>query len=158
MKLLIIPFLLITLTVFSQNTKQGTITVKKKPIEKIDTFSSSESVIEYFGVIANFDTLQAEFIGGEQAMKKFINSNLKYPVNSRYKGLRGSSVVNFTVATDGRISNVRVLFGMPDCTECDNEVIRIVKLMPNWKPGVYQPTGQNVISTGRVSVRFNFPK
>ncbi|MDF2436060.1 MAG: hypothetical protein K0Q95_436 [Bacteroidota bacterium] len=159
MKLLIIPFLFITFTLFSQNTKQGTITVKQKPAEKADTFSSSEIVfIGDFEMIENLDTLKPEFIGGEQAMKKFINSNLKYPVNSKYKGVRGTSVIHFTVGVDGSISNVRVFYAMPDCSECDQEVIRVVRLMPKWKPGVYKPTGQNVSATGSVDVRFNFLK
>ena len=158
MKILVIPFLLITLTVFSQNAKQGIITVKQKPVKKADTLFSSDMVIDDFGMTANFDTLQPEFVGGETAMKRFINSNLIYPVNSRYKGLHGCSIVHFRVAEDGSISNVHVFYPMHECSECDQEAMRVVKLMPKWKPGAYEPTGRNVASTGAVSIRFTFLK
>jgi TonB family protein len=158
MKLLFIPFLLSTLTVFSQNTKEGTLTVKKPAVRQSDSISNSFIIPEDFGSIPSYDTLQPEFIGGEAAMKKFINSNLKYPVNSKYKGLSGSSVIHFTVGADGSISNVRVFYPMSGCAECDTEAIRIVKLMPKWKPGVFKPTGLNVASTGTVSVRYTFLK
>jgi TonB family protein len=159
MKLLFIPFLLISLKVFSQQTTQGSISVKKAPALGSDTISNNIiSIPGDFGPIPNYDTLPPEYIGGEAAMKKFINSNLKYPENSRYKGLSGNNSINFTVGEDGSISNVRVSYPMRGCSECDTESIRIVKLMPKWKPGVFKPTGANVASTGTVTVRFTFLK
>jgi len=74
-----------------------------------------------------------EFIGGTEAMLTFIQENLKYPANPSGKRINGQVFLEFVIEKDGSISNVKVLVGInPDL---DAEAVRVVKMMPKWKPG-----------------------
>ena len=90
---------------------------------------------------------QPEFEGGYDAMMNFIKANMKYPANARRMQIEGTVHVSFIVSKTGTISEVKVLRGI--MTECDKEAIRVVQLMPSWKPG--KQNGRNV------NVRFILP-
>lgn len=77
----------------------------------------------------------AEFPGGRAAMMKYLADNMKYPETAIQAGLEGKCYLRFIVGTDGRITDVKVTRGVPDCEECDNEAKRVVRSMPKWKPG-----------------------
>jgi protein TonB len=71
--------------------------------------------------------------GGFEAMYLFLGQNLKYPEVARNNGISGRVLVGFVVERDGSISNVKVEVGV--YPELDQEAVRIVKIMPKWKPG-----------------------
>ena len=48
-------------------------------------------------------------------------------------GIHGTVYVNFVVEPDGSISNISVGRGIGG--GCDEEAVRVVKMMPKWKPG-----------------------
>lgn len=77
----------------------------------------------------------AEFPGGYPAMMKFFSQNLKYPEIGVITGAQGQANLRFIVEKSGEINDVKVLKGVPNCTECDKEAIRVVKAMPKWKAG-----------------------
>lgn len=77
----------------------------------------------------------AEFPGGMDAMREYLKKNMMYPMSAKEAGIQGKCYLRFIVNTDGSISNVRVVRGVADCPECDKEAMRVVKNMPNWKPG-----------------------
>lgn len=81
---------------------------------------------------AGYDEAPA-FTGGETAMYKFINSMLVYPIAAKEKNISGKVNLRFLVDTDGSISNVSVVKGINP--ELDAEAIRVIKLLPVWKPG-----------------------
>ncbi|MBL7766643.1 MAG: energy transducer TonB [Chitinophagaceae bacterium] len=88
-----------------------------------------------------------EFPGGQDAMMTYLRQNLKYPEMAKEAGIQGRVICGFVVNEDGQISDVTVLRGIGN--GCDQEAIRVIKSMPNWKPG-----RQN----GRpVKVKFNLP-
>ena len=90
-----------------------------------------------------------EFPGGQVAMMKYIQQNIQYPAMAREAGLSGKCFLKFVVSETGDINNVEILKGVPGCSECDKEAIRVIKSMPKWKPGKM---------TGRpVKVYFNLP-
>ncbi len=90
---------------------------------------------------------QPEFPGGFDEMMAFIQENLRYPKVARQQGIEGTVFVSFIVEKDGAISEVKVIRGIsPDC---DQEVVRMMKLSPNWAPG--KQSGQVV------RVRFVLP-
>ncbi|HFA47784.1 MAG TPA: TonB family protein [Bacteroidetes bacterium] len=96
-----------------------------------------------------------EEVAGETAKKRcsdtkmldFIYSNIKYPQEARDKGTEGMIVVKFIVEKDGSISNAEVIRSIGD--GCDEEVLRVVGMMPNWTPG--RQRGKEV------RVQFNLP-
>jgi len=77
----------------------------------------------------------AAFPGGMAAMREFLKNNMMYPAIAKDAGIQGKCYIRFIVNTDGSISDVKVLRGVPDCPECDKEAVRVVKNMPNWAPG-----------------------
>ena len=76
----------------------------------------------------------AEFPGGVYKMGKFIQKKFKYPRSARKLGVEGKCFLKFVVDEKGNITNVEVLKGVEGCSECNEEAIRVVKLMPKWKP------------------------
>ena len=73
------------------------------------------------------------FPGGDAAMRKFINNNIKYPKIAEENGVEGRVVVSFVVGRTGEITDVEIM-GNPD-KHLAAEAIRIVKSMPKWTPG-----------------------
>ncbi len=74
-----------------------------------------------------------EFPGGEEAMRKFIEDNLQYPRLAAENGISGKVYVTFVIDTDGTVLKPRLLRDIGG--GCGTEAIRIIKLMPKWKPG-----------------------
>lgn len=74
-----------------------------------------------------------EFVGGRDAMLKFIGKNIKYPRDAEQKGIEGRVIVGFTVDKTGEITDVHILKGVS--ATMDKEAERVVKMMPPWKPG-----------------------
>ena len=74
-----------------------------------------------------------EFPGGAAKMMEYIQKNITYPMMARESDIQGRVFVNFVVEPNGEISNVEVLRGIGG--GCDEEAVRVVKSMPNWKPG-----------------------
>ena len=82
--------------------------------------------------IAVIDKMPA-FPGGEEGVLDFIGTHIRYPKSARHQGISGRVFVNFVVEPDGSITNVKVLKGIGG--GCDEEAVRVVKMMPNWIPG-----------------------
>ena len=74
-----------------------------------------------------------EFPGGAAKMMEYIQKNMKYPMMARESDIQGRVFVNFVVEPDGSITNVTVMRGIGG--GCDEEALRVVQSMPNWKPG-----------------------
>ncbi|WP_430405766.1 energy transducer TonB [Fluviicola sp.] len=95
----------------------------------------------------------AEFPGGFVALNRFIADNMVYPQTAMELGISGKCYVKFDVDTIGVCSNFKVVKGVPDCPECDLEAVRLLKMMPKWKPGLLE--GKPISMPYRVVVRFN---
>lgn len=90
---------------------------------------------------------QPEYTGGDEARIKFMVENIKYPEEAKKAGIQGKVFVTFVIQADGAVTDVKVLRGIGG--GCDEEAVRVVKMMPNWIPGKEQ--GKNV------AVQFNLP-
>lgn len=75
-----------------------------------------------------------EYFGGVNAMFDFIQKNVNYPESAKKKGIEGRVFVQFVVEKDGSLSSFQVLRGVND--ELNDEAIRVLKMMPKWKPGM----------------------
>jgi len=85
---------------------------------------------------------QPEYAGGYDAMMAFIKANMVYPANARRMRIEGTVHVSFIVSKTGQISDVKILRGI--MTECDREAIRVIQMMPAWKPGKQNGRAVNV--------------
>ena len=115
--------------------------------EKADVFIK-EKVVEPFLIVEEMP----EFPGGPGEMLKYFSKNTQYPQIAREAGISGKCFYSFVIAPSGEITDVRLSKGVPGCDECDEEAARVIKSMPNWKPG--KEAGKVV--PVRVTVPFNF--
>jgi protein TonB len=84
-------------------------------------------------VILTFAEQMPEFPGGAEELMHFLHKNTNYPPNARENGVDGRVILQFVVGTDGKISNIEVVKGRG--WGLDEEAVRVVKMMPPWKPG-----------------------
>ena len=74
------------------------------------------------------------FNGGDaNEFSKWVNSRLVYPEIAKENGVQGRVTLQFTVESDGRVTNVRVLRGVDE--SLDKEAVRVVSSSPKWTPG-----------------------
>ena len=91
-----------------------------------------------------------EFPGGASAFMKWITANVKYPSVAQKSGVEGKVVVSFIIDKDGSVTNLKV--EKSPNVYLTNEVARVMKTMPKWKPGKQKG---KVCST-MISVPINF--
>ncbi len=73
------------------------------------------------------------FPGGQKALMEFLKSNLVYPKAAQDSSIQGRVIVRFTIEKDGSITDVEVVRGVHPAL--DEEAVRVVSMMPKWKPG-----------------------
>ena len=96
-----------------------------------------------------------EFPGGMGEAMKFLAKNIKYPVAAQQAKIEGRVIVQFVVERDGSISDVHTLRGVnPDLNA---EAIRVVSLMPKWKPGKQRGKAVAVKYTMPIMFRLQSP-
>ena len=91
-----------------------------------------------------------EFPGGENAVLMYIAENVVYPEEAKAKDIEGTVYVKFVVNSEGKVENVTTLRGVDPLL--DQEAIKVIENMPEWKPG-YQ-SGKPVSVTMTVPIRF----
>ena len=81
-----------------------------------------------------------EFVGGMEALYKYLAESISYPEKAKADGVQGRVMVKFVIEADGSVSNAEVVRGISE--ECDAEALRVIQGMPNWKPATKD--GQSV--------------
>jgi hypothetical protein len=113
---------------------------------------------------------QAEFIGGQKELFKYLSANFKYPESTKNKGIYGVIYVQFIVDTIGEIKKTVLKKSdlyqniesqkssgkkkketiKIDCdTDSENELIRVINSMPRWQCALFRGKP--------VSVQFTVP-
>jgi len=88
--------------------------------------------------------------GGMSGLMQFLSKNIQYPINAQKNHTQGRVTVQFVINKDGSISEPKIIRGVdPDL---DGEAIRVISLMPKWKPGMQK--GQPVRVKYTVPVMF----
>ncbi len=88
-----------------------------------------------------------QFPGGETEMFKFLAATITYPRAALDAGISGVVYVTYVVEKDGSIGEERIIRGIGG--GCDEESLRVVRSMPNWKPGIQRGKA--------VRVQYNLP-
>jgi len=91
-----------------------------------DTAQVEETVLEYVEDMP-------EFPGGQKAMFDFIRRNMRYPESARKDSVQGKVFIEFVIEREGSVSHVKIIKGVR--TDLDQEAIRVISMMPQWKPG-----------------------
>ena len=104
-----------------------------------------------------------QFPGGMQELFKWLGENIKYPKNARENGDEGTAYIGFVIEKDGSISNISVKKSAKQTSidtiqqidpvtyvsktkivqnirgeDLDDEAIRVIAIMPKWKPGKHK--------------------
>jgi TonB family protein len=87
--------------------------------------------------IFGFTEILPEFTSFEgkdtrERLDNFINDNLRWPNQLDYEGRVYIQVV---IEKDGQLSNFKILRGLDSCAGFNEEALRVLKLLPRWKPG-----------------------
>lgn len=90
------------------------------------------------------------FPGGDSERQKFLFDNIIYPQGASENGIEGTVYIQFVVDTKGNITDVKILRGIGG--GCDEEAMRVVKMMPQWNPG--RQNGRNVRVLYNMAISF----
>ena len=144
-----------------KNRRNDTLPTPPKKIEKVieeeeeeeehSTIQEEENVDkpEIFTIVEEMPT----FPGGQEALSKFLADNLKYPPEARKNEIEGVVYVAFLINEAGKIDTTLIKRGLPDGGKgCDQEALRLISLMPQWKPG--KQNGKKVKVAYTIPIRF----
>jgi periplasmic protein TonB len=98
--------------------------------------------------IYTFVELAPVFPGGEAGLAKYLSKNIRLSETVLEEG-RFSASVRFIVDTSGCINNIQLMDPSRKPGALEEEVMRVVSLMPAWNPGRH--LGQ------KVKVLFSLP-
>jgi len=76
----------------------------------------------------------AEFPGGRQAMFTYFKENLILPKEAINQKIKGKVQAAFIITKNGEICDLRITSKPKEYL--DNAVIRVIKMMPKWIPGI----------------------
>lgn len=127
--------------------KEVSFSAEVLPVNGITTISVVEEEDESEEMIFTVVENDPEFPGGMDSLLAFIQRNIRYPEAAWNQKIEGKVYVTFTVETDGSITNIKVLRDIGG--GCGQEAVRVVSMMPKWKPGTQRGKP--------VRVQFNLP-
>lgn len=119
---LLLTIALAMTTLATAQTPQKTLTPTSEGAKVEETDNAIFTVVEQ----------NPEFPGGMEALYQFLAANIKHPGHQDTE-CSGKVYLTFMVEKDGTVSNAKVL--REDCPGYGDEALRVVKLMPKWKPG-----------------------
>jgi protein TonB len=112
---------------------QAQVEVKNEEVQVQETVQEEvkeeEAPQEVFVVVEEMPS----FPGGETALMLFINSNIQYPEIAKENNIQGRVILKFCVTYKGGVDQVQIIKGVDPAL--DNEAIRVIKMLPAWKPG-----------------------
>lgn len=142
--------LLMVLVISCAKSKQDEDAISAMKIEKsIEANANSEDAEDKEEKEDIFQVVEhmPEFPGGTNELMKFLGKNIKYPVKAHKEGIQGRVICQFVVDSKGNVHSPKIVKSVSP--ELDQEAIRVIKLMPKWKPGMQR--GQ------KVSVKYTIP-
>ncbi|MEI8202059.1 MAG: energy transducer TonB [Bacteroidota bacterium] len=81
----------------------------------------------------NYDVLP-EYQGGEGGRAQFLTNSIKYPQFAKEHGQQGTVYIQVIIDETGKMVSAFALKGVSK--DIDEETLRVVRLMPKWKPGI----------------------
>jgi protein TonB len=94
-----------------------------------------------------------EFEGGEKALYKFLRKTVRYPEVAKRTGEEGTVYVKFIIDVTGAVTGIEIIKGVS--AALDKEALRVINLMPHWKPGKQHGMAVNVRRILPLKFEFN---
>ena len=116
-------FVLLSVVMTSLSAKassQGTHALARDSVNREDVFICDVDIMPYFR-------------GGEAALMKYLQENIKYPSKAVKDSIQGRVVVQFLIDSLGYVGEVKVVHSVSE--ELDAEAVRVVKTLPRFAPG-----------------------
>ena len=95
-------------------------------------FNSADKIYSYN--ISDLADQMPEFPGGQKILRMFLSLNLTYPRAATDYGIQGDVIVEFQIDETGQVKSPQVIKGIGG--GCDEECLRVINLMPKWKPAM----------------------
>ncbi|MFY7672244.1 TonB family protein [Tenacibaculum sp. MEBiC06402] len=92
-----------------------------------------------------------QYPGGQKAIAKHIIKNINIPDYAYQNDISGRVILMFKINKVGNISNIRVVKSL--CKPCDQEAVRVIRLMKKWKPG--ESRGQKIKVNYTLPITYN---
>jgi periplasmic protein TonB len=111
-------------------TINGHLSISADPDVAVDEGGKIEDNVLY-----NASTIEAkpDFPGVLQKFYVFVQKNLVIPETLKAEKFKGMVIASFVVEKDVKITDVKMVRGSG--TDIGQEVVRVLKMMPNWMPG-----------------------
>ena len=77
-----------------------------------------------------------DFPGGDAALMQFLGKNITYPEEDLENNVSGTVKCAFLVDRTGNVKNARIVESVSPTI--DAESLRVINLMPKWKPGLQE--------------------
>ncbi|MFN8282650.1 MAG: TonB family protein [Chitinophagales bacterium] len=90
------------------------------------------------------------FIGGNEALYSFISKHIKYPKEAKSNGISGKVIISAVIDCFGNVTKPQIYKSVDK--NLDDEALRVVKMLPNWKPAIFF----NKPITGYVNIPVDF--
>lgn len=110
-------------------------TYKNGKLKKGESWDKKGKKYNYKEVFVN-----TTYSGGMDGIRRMIVRNFRTPKYAIENGIGGVMLVTFTVDKKGKVKDIEVKRKL--CEPCDNEAIRLVRMLKKWKPAKHR--GQNV--------------
>ncbi len=93
---------------------------------------------------------QAQFIGGEQALRTYLIEQKQYSNEAKKNDIQGRVNVSFIIDENGKVKDVKIIRSIHPLI--DIEALRLINAMPDWKPA--KANGKQVKSKQILPVMF----
>lgn len=97
-------------------------------------FAQTDSVAKASEDIFMTVETMPEFPGGQDGLNAFIVKTTKYPAEAKKDKIEGVCYVSFIVNKQGEVIEPKIAKGAHPLL--DAEALRVIALMPKWKPGM----------------------
>ncbi|MCG3166956.1 MAG: hypothetical protein POELPBGB_02739 [Bacteroidia bacterium] len=125
--------------------------------EKEEVYQARKNIEDQAGA-QNADTKVYAFVdempqypGGNEALKKHIRDNIKYPQTAKEQAVSGTVYISYVVNAAGKVTNVKVWKSVSK--DLDNEAVRVVSSLKDFTPG--KQDGKQVSVQMTVPVKFS---
>lgn len=134
-----------------KNIEKDSIKPTKSKLEKHTNIDTNE-IMGIIDAHYNIPELYPEFIGGMDSLSSFIEHHLKYPDYEYENNIQGEVIAVMIIDENGKIKDPRINKTVEKSKNFDEEVLRVINLMPDWIPG--KINGKN--ASIKISIPFSF--
>lgn len=110
-----------------------------------------EQVDDVFVIVEENATFQD---GDIRNFIDWMSKNMVYPLEARENGISGLVIAQFIINPEGKLIKPIIIRSVEK--SLDNEVLRLLRLSPLWKPG--KQNGKAINQQITIPVRFSYPE